>query len=362
MLLKMARSSFRPGRGLLDFGAGVDIWSIGVLIYKLGGATFYRGACLKGADVLACYAKQVGTDGWDTYKGASAWTPLPDYPRLPWPKELTRNLGEEATGLLDGMLRMSACERKCVSDCLDHPFIQHLRWPLLKYNGSPIIPGERHAWCAVAGQMPHECQRFVFEEDPALIGGTAANAGLEWSFTQKHSDNKIASHQQHEFDREIIENGHTGTNKVQPALTAMCGFPSRSPSRLTHATAFSRAVLAANAQIFKAMYAEAAAGLKKLPRQCVNTRRFLQTSWDQVFCASQQIHVTDPGDDRRGYLHEMRHKDGAGSACHMGITGYKRRDVCFYVGGAPTRRSSLSLFRISLALCTWVSFRGASTK
>ena len=65
--------------------------------------------------------------------------------------------------------------------------------------------------------------------------------------------------------------------------------------------------------------------------------RFLQTSWDQVFCASSQIHVTDPGDDRRGYWHEARHKDGAGSACHMAITGYSRRDVCFYVGGADEK-------------------------
>ena len=105
------------------------------------------------------------------------------------------------------------------------------------------------------------------------------------------------------------------------------------PSRFVHAVALVRGVLQENAAKFEVMHTEASEALRRLPKMCANAKHFVNTPWDQMFLASAQCQVTDPGDAERGFWTEPRHTDCAGSAIHLAITGFSSRDVRFYVAG-----------------------------
>ena len=181
--------------------------------------------------------------------------------------------------------------------------------------------------------MPYELHRWVFCEDPVLIDQSVENRALEWNFKQKHSNPRMATHQQLKFSRKICENGKVSTGEVKPMLSKMCGFETRIPSRFVHAVALARGVVQENAAKFEAMHTEASAALSQMPKMCDSARHFVNTPWDQMFLASAQYHVTEPGDAKRGFWTEPLHTDGAGSAIHLAITGFSKRDVRFYVAG-----------------------------
>ena len=280
--------------GLAEFGLGVDVFPIGVLLYNLGGGSFGRSDCKTGMDVIRCYCKQLGSEGWEDYQGAQNWAPLEtSYPRAAWPHSVRERLGQAAVELLDGLLQISACKRKTANECWEQPFVQHLRWPLLLHKGSPELPGDRHPWAARVAQVPHELEAFLFREEPLIRDNTH-----QWSFDHVHENAAIARHQQLELNkRKILENGYVGPAYGKPSSKAMCGFASELPSRLLHVRAFVRQLIRVNAAIFQRMKSEADAATSNLHRQTGNTKHFRRTPYDKLFCQSAQAHVVkDPTD------------------------------------------------------------------
>ena len=326
--------------GYTEYDGGVDIWSIGVLLFKLGGCTFDgipENEPTTRAGALSAYEKLLGSKGLLKYQNlCPPWvneTLKGTLPKGSWPAKFERLFGKAAVDMLDALLQGYGGDRPTASSCRQFHFVQQSAWPLVEYKGSTQIPGDQHVWSAVCGQMPHELYRWVFCEDPVLIDQSVENCALEWNFKQKHSNHRMATHQQLKFNRKICENGMVSTGEVKPMLSKMCGFETRMPSRFVHAVALARGVVQENAAKFKAMHTEASTALLKLPKMCANAKHFVNTPWDQMFLASVQCQVTEPGDAERGFWTEPRHTDCAGSAIHLAITGFSSRDVRFYVAG-----------------------------
>ena len=77
------------------------------------------------------------------------------------------------------------------------------------------------------------------------------------------------------------------------------------------------------------MWEEVASRLRGMPRESLkqNGRHFLRNSMETLFLTCGEVHVADPGSPERGWRDEPRHRDGAGSAIHLSLTLFGRRDV-----------------------------------
>lgn len=306
--------------GSADYTTSADIWSCGLILAEIGGATFHRGHDNRRTYTAALFS-QLGTP-----HEVTCLIGLPRYPqgmtaksKAPWSAKLYSVLGSGGYELMDRMIVWRPDARCSAAEALADGFFRAGEFVL---HGGQANAGHRHAWNMIAGTMATDVLMWL-RADPFLHDLSSLRFDLVDSRTKS------------EENRKIIIAGAVGTC----SSGKMCGLSLARPLPLARMEAWLRAFRLANGPQFASLQAQAVADLRCMaPLELgENGSHFLATPFSEWFATCGELCIT-AATNSGGTTHwsEPEHLDGGGSIVHMGITLFGRRQlVCHQGTGSP---------------------------
>ena len=244
--------------GSKEYGASVDLWSLGMVLAEMGGWRFASGLQEKTATevgtIMALF-RQLGAPELPEL------TCLPAFPKKgpkcskrPWPEVLPRSLGAAGLGLLGGLLQWAPAARPTANQVLGHGYLAPQRFALLEDPaGGTVFQGSRHAWNIRVGAMGAEVVAWL-RADKALQPGTPEHLALGVDFEAQRKD---AGGEEGRKFRLAGTLGLCGT-------TSMCGLSLARGLPLPRLRAWRAAFLAINARALAEMEVSAKAAVQRL--------------------------------------------------------------------------------------------------
>ena len=212
---------------------------------------------------------------------------------------------------------------------VDHKVLERASAPDKRaWEGSLQPP--RHPWNALVGQVAPEVLVYL-QGDAGLTGEGLEGFGLQ--FTDPGENGK-------EFFR--VEQGRkflTAGRAAECTSGNMCGLKLRNHTPLPRVEHFFDALFAVNRPAFEDIAARSRVHTRRIDDETLgrNGAHFKELKADMWPFKNHELHVMEPGDDKRGWWREKWHNDGAGSILHASLTHYGRRDVACDVGDGSSR-------------------------
>lgn len=334
--------------GDVGFGPGIDAWSFGVILAEMAGEPFTRGFDAHGgfepsrATLLDAIVRQLGSPALPEWRQLRGFTDTGARPRAPWPPQLAELLGSAGVAFLDGLLAwcpasrlQTLTETQAKSHIYLHPHSFELGGVVQPMAGQPgksaedvDFQGIRHEWNMLTGSMAPEVLSWL-RADEALNPGTAAFAALGVAFTGSRSDAKTEERRKFIMAGAMVANIASSSNCAL-SLAALLPAP--------RVRAWLRAFRVANGQALSDMQAAATLAVRRLRKDTWgnNGQHFLDSSLEEWFCTAGELCVMRADNEDGSFWEEPRHRDGAASVLHMGVTLYGRRRLrCEQNEGLP---------------------------
>jgi hypothetical protein len=326
------------------FGAAIDVWALGLVVFAVGGATFHlkkHGSRQTQVDYMNLLFAQLGTPT------CHAITALPHFPKqpmkkaaAPWPEEVVKALGAEGVAFAAGLLLWEPAQRPQTGEVLSkHPFLSPGRLRLggsiltdtgaFEAVGDAAYSGKRHLWNSLDGQLSSEMLEYL-QGDPVLDTASKEFKALAVNFNLKEGQMKDAKS---EAGRKFVKSGWAGPRGM--ASSSCCALSLEKPLPIQRCQAWLAAFMFVNRGALEALRA---AGKKRLYRLSEETRGknglgFMTMQAEQWFANCGELCVAVPKNADGSYWAEPEHCDGGASVLHLGLTLFGRRHVRCKQGG-----------------------------
>ena len=333
--------------GNVAFGAAIDVWALGLVIFEAGGATFHRrplGRTQTQIDYMHMLFGQLGTPT------CKALTCLPHFPKqpikkvaVPWSQDVVQALSPEGVAFAADLLRWDPGQRPHTGvELSEHPFLSPGRLWLggsilsdegdFQKVGDPAYSGKRHLWNALEGQLSRQMLEYL-QGDPVFDTASQEHKALAVKFHLKDGQVKDAKS---EVGRKFVKSGFLGPHG--PSSSACCNLSLEKPLPIQRFQEWFEAFLRVNRGALEALRL---AGKRRLYRLSEETRgrngeHFMSLTAEQWFANCGELCVTVPKMPDGSYWAEPEHSDGGASVLHLGLTLFGRRYVrCSQDGDGP---------------------------
>jgi len=294
-----------------DYGTPVDMWSFGLVLAEMAGASFHKGHKQQ-VQYLGALQKQFGSPE------ATSLARFPLCPRggvvtrCPWPDSLFAFLGSCGLELLDSLLQWEPAARLSATASLGHLWFQEGR---LRLVGTARNEGKRHAWNVLAGQMTVDVLRWLRADQTFTSAGLSA---LDVRFDK--ADKRVKC----EEDRKWICGGYFGD---KPSTSQLCNLALDRPVPVARLQWWAKAFRAVNADAFASMQAAALRVATGLTEEELgdNGAHFVSTTWENWVATCGELCITAATNSDGSCWREPEHLDGGASVVHMGVTLFGRR-------------------------------------
>ena len=333
--------------GNVAFGAAIDVWALGLVIFEAGGATFHRrplGRTQTQVDYMQMLFGQLGTPT------CQALICLPHFPKapikkvaVPWSEDVVQALSPQGVAFAAALLRWDPGQRPHTGlELSEHPFLCPGRLWLggsilsdggdFEKVGHPAYSGKRHLWNALEGQLSREMLEYL-QGDPVLDTASEEHKALSVKFHLKDGQVKDAKS---EVGRKFVKSGFMGL--LGPSSSACCNLSLDKPLPILRSQTWFEAFCTVNRGVLEALRV---AGKRRLYRLSEENRgrngnHFMALTAEQWFAKCGELCVTVPKMPDGSYWAEPEHSDGGASVLHLGLTLFGRRHVrCSQEGDGP---------------------------